>query len=160
MSEPGIVKAVRLDNVTIQRITAHVIRLQALWGPAVHVTEGMALRDLLLKALDMVEAPRERAHIPQTQEALMPTTAPIAPEIAIPQEVPLGQEPSLTAKALVAAIVPGVEYDTTRHYLGQLCSRGHNYQGTGQSLRRRSSKQCVECDKALAAARREVKRRE
>jgi len=54
MDTSSVVKAVRLDNETAQRITAHMARLQALWGPAVWVNEGMALRDVILKGLDVV----------------------------------------------------------------------------------------------------------
>jgi hypothetical protein len=110
---------------------------------------------LLTRGLNSFD--QERA--PRTQDAPMPPTAPTAPETAVPQEGSLGQEPSLTVEALVAAIAPGVEYDEARHYLGQLCSRGHDYEGTGKSLRRKRSHQCVPCDRELASARRQAKRK-
>lgn len=40
------------------------------------------------------------------------------------------------------------DFDTTKYYLGSLCSRKHDYKGTGQSLKRISSSKCVECDRA------------
>jgi hypothetical protein len=38
-------------------------------------------------------------------------------------------------------------FDTTRYYLGTLCPKGHNYQGTGHSLRRQSKRDCWDCDR-------------
>lgn len=37
-------------------------------------------------------------------------------------------------------------FDTNKFYLGKLCIRGHDYEGTGHSLRYKSRK-CVECNK-------------
>jgi hypothetical protein len=48
--------------------------------------------------------------------------------------------------------VDHVGYDPTRFYLGKLCPRGHDYQGTGKSLLRRSNQRCWECDKAMKRA--------
>jgi hypothetical protein len=45
-----------------------------------------------------------------------------------------------------------VGYDPTRFYLGKLCPQGHDYQGTGKSLLRRSNQRCWECDKAMKRA--------
>ena len=84
MDTSSVVKAVRLDNETIQRITAHMVRLQALWGPAVWVNEGMALRDVILKGLDVAEGAAQQA-----PEAPIPATAPIAVEEVIPPGVPI-----------------------------------------------------------------------
>jgi hypothetical protein len=39
-----------------------------------------------------------------------------------------------------------VEIDAT-HYLGKLCKRNHDHEGTGKSLRRRPSKNCLRCDR-------------
>ncbi|BAS59852.1 hypothetical protein NIES2135_21090 [Leptolyngbya boryana NIES-2135] len=36
-------------------------------------------------------------------------------------------------------------FDPSRVYLGRLCKRGHDYQGTGQSLRRVGHGSCVKC---------------
>ena len=49
-------------------------------------------------------------------------------------------------------------FDPARFYLGQLCPRGHDYQETGQSLRRRSKGDCHECDKARKSEGRKAKR--
>ncbi len=40
-------------------------------------------------------------------------------------------------------------FDDTR-YLGRMCKRGHDWNGTGRSLRQRSNRTCIEC-KRLAA---------
>src|SRR5215831_17122964 len=79
MDTPSVVKAVRLDNNTVQRITAHMEHLQTLWGPAVWVNEGMALRDVILKGLDVAEGVAEQAHVSGAPEAPMPSEMTIAP---------------------------------------------------------------------------------
>jgi hypothetical protein len=40
-------------------------------------------------------------------------------------------------------------YDTRKYMLGEICRQGHDYHGTGQSLRQRGGKhECVECKNA------------
>ena len=39
------------------------------------------------------------------------------------------------------------EFDPEKFYLGKLCLRGHDWDGTGQSLRRKSTRACVDCGK-------------
>jgi hypothetical protein len=46
-----------------------------------------------------------------------------------------------------------VSYDPTRFYLAPLCKRGHDWQGTGQSLLRRQNSNCVACQRELRRAR-------
>jgi len=48
-------------------------------------------------------------------------------------------------------------FDTTTYVLGQLCPRGHDYHGTGQSLRHRRRHGCLACDAAQARARRKAR---
>ena len=47
------------------------------------------------------------------------------------------------------AIPAPASYDTTRHQLGELCAHGHDFMGTGQSLRyqakRKKDQACVVC---------------
>src|SRR5215471_703456 len=116
----------------------------------------LRMPDALLKRIDAARAKAEQeAGWPIDRTAFLLrviTRALIAMEQEPAPELPEAQTPA------TAPIAPGVEYDTTRHYLGQLCSRGHDYQGAGQSLRRKSSHQCVQCDKELAAERRQAKR--
>jgi hypothetical protein len=49
-------------------------------------------------------------------------------------------------------------YDTSKHYLGKLCPRGHDYKGTGQSLLRKINHLCLACDRERAQERRQAKR--
>jgi hypothetical protein len=49
-------------------------------------------------------------------------------------------------------------FDTTKYVLGKLCPRGHDYHGTGQSLRRLPRSVCLECDAEWARDRRRAKR--
>jgi hypothetical protein len=49
-------------------------------------------------------------------------------------------------------------YDTSKHYLGKLCPRRHDYHGTGQSLLRTTNHLCLACDRERAQARRQTQR--
>jgi hypothetical protein len=49
-------------------------------------------------------------------------------------------------------------FDTNIYTLGRLCENGHDYQGTGQTLRSRKRRVCQACDKANARERRHAKR--
>jgi 5-methylcytosine-specific restriction endonuclease McrA len=40
------------------------------------------------------------------------------------------------------------DFDGNTHRLGRICKRGHDWGGTGQSLRQINGKKCVECSKA------------
>lgn len=44
-------------------------------------------------------------------------------------------------------------YDPTTFYLATLCKRGHDWEGTGQSLLRRGNGNCVQCQRELRRAR-------
>jgi hypothetical protein len=50
-------------------------------------------------------------------------------------------------------------FDTTKYVLGKLCPRGHDYHGTGQSLRHRRRHVCLACDAEQARARRKAQRK-
>ena len=106
MDTPSVVKAVRLDNNTVQRITAHMERLQTLWGPAVWVNEGMALRDVILKGLDVVEGAAEQTHGSEAPEAVIPATAPRAPEAVIPSEMTIAPIASTAGESTIPPIAP------------------------------------------------------
>jgi hypothetical protein len=45
-------------------------------------------------------------------------------------------------------------FDETKHYLGPLCDRGHDWQGTGQSRRSKRNQTCMACEAEAAKARR------
>lgn len=42
-----------------------------------------------------------------------------------------------------------MDFDETKYFLGRLCKHGHDYKGTGKSLRNKvlNNKACVECSK-------------
>ena len=48
-------------------------------------------------------------------------------------------------------------YDTSKHSLGKLCPRHHDYHGTGQSLLRKTNHLCLACDAERAKERRQAK---
>ena len=50
-------------------------------------------------------------------------------------------------------------FDTKKYLLGKLCPRGHDYYGTGQSLRHLRRHVCLACDAEQARARREARRK-
>jgi hypothetical protein len=50
-------------------------------------------------------------------------------------------------------------FDTTKYVLGKLCPRGHDYHGTGQSLRHLRRHVCLACDAEQARARRQAQRK-
>lgn len=47
-------------------------------------------------------------------------------------------------------------FDEARFYLGSLCRRGHDWNGTGQTLRRMHNKACDECEKLAVAKRKQI----
>jgi hypothetical protein len=49
---------------------------------------------------------------------------------------------------------PQQGFDTTRYRLGTRCPQGHDYQGTGHSLRRQHQWDCVACGKLAKRAKR------
>ena len=49
---------------------------------------------------------------------------------------------------------PRPAFNPKTHTLGSLCARGHDWQGTGQSLRKRSNGRCLACDAELTRQRR------
>lgn len=52
-------------------------------------------------------------------------------------------------------------FDTTRYRLGKLCPRGHDYHGSGQTLRKNNKAGgCLACDAEGTRARRQAKRQE
>jgi hypothetical protein len=49
-------------------------------------------------------------------------------------------------------------FDIMKYALGEICKHGHDYQGTGQSLRRLADHECLACQRARAQAARQRKR--
>jgi hypothetical protein len=50
------------------------------------------------------------------------------------------------------------DYDPTKHRLGKLCPRKHDYRGTGQSVLRRTNHHCRACDREKFHERKPAKR--
>lgn len=64
-----------------------------------------------------------------------------------------------TAEAPHAAPQDPPAFDQARHRLGRLCPRGHDWQGTGQSLRvKNKAGYCLACNAADVRARRQARR--
>jgi hypothetical protein len=40
-------------------------------------------------------------------------------------------------------------FDPSKRYLGKLCTKGHDWQQTGMSLRNKSDRKCIECKNAM-----------
>lgn len=53
----------------------------------------------------------------------------------------------------------GGTFDREKLCLGKLCKRGHDWQGTGRSLRRKSKRECLECERLRARGRDKEERR-
>lgn len=70
-----------------------------------------------------------------------------------PWQTASGEEP-------VGSAAPGLpaDFDVTTYALGALCRSGHDYQGSGQSLRRRKGGECLECHRSRSQAYRQRKR--
>jgi hypothetical protein len=63
------------------------------------------------------------------------------------QRITIRLSPALAASpAAIPAATQTPPYDPTKYTLGRLCPRGHDYQGTGQSLRRRHNGECAQCN--------------
>jgi hypothetical protein len=63
-----------------------------------------------------------------------------------------------TPKTAFASDINIPTYDISKHYLGKLCPRRHDYHGTGQSLLRTTNHLCLACDAERAKERRQAKR--
>ena len=87
------------------------------------------------------------------QSARTAGTAPIASDgkAAMVASMPESPDPAFLSDLHVPA------YDTSKHYLGKLCPRHHDYHGTGQSLLRKTNHLCLACDRERAKARRQAK---
>lgn len=52
------------------------------------------------------------------------------------------------------ALQPEITLDESKHYLGPLCDRGHDWQGTGQSRRSKRNNMCMACEAEASKERR------
>jgi hypothetical protein len=72
------------------------------------------------------------------------------------QEIPPPVSTEGTAPLLSDSHTPA--YDPSKHYLGKLCPRRHDYHGTGKSLLRQTNHRCLACDRERAQERRQAQR--
>jgi hypothetical protein len=78
------------------------------------------------------------------------------PMMSDKKEATAARVPAPRAPAFVSdSNVP--TYDTSKHYLGKLCPRRHDYNGTGQSLLRKTNHLCLACDRERAKERRQAR---
>ena len=98
-----------------------------------------------------------------------PVSAPATPAVAdishdnntVIQEVQSTQRPTLANEQRPGGALPGTvpPYDTSKYRLGRLCPRGHDYHGTGQSLRTNNrSSSCRACDVEQKREKRQARR--
>jgi hypothetical protein len=94
------------------------------------------------------------------EAASLASTMLISTEAPIPQAMGAPETPAHPDLAEeVLEMLTGVSYDASRYKLGKLCRRGHDYEGTGQSLLYRRNSVCVSCDREKVAERRAARRR-
>jgi hypothetical protein len=86
-----------------------------------------------------VPRPAPQAAPPRRRERRTP------PPASVPPDPPPG---------LVDVTTRMPAYNPDTHMLGVLCPQEHDWQGTGQSLRKRSNHRCLACDAAWARAKR------
>jgi hypothetical protein len=148
---------VTADVTTLERLVTHLeqqladarIREQtALAREAAAQEERARLLQMLQDAHQrydrLLDVPRP---LPQVAPPLAPIREPLTPSPA-----PVLPEPSAGTVVDETTRIPAYNPDT--HYLGRLCKRGHDWQGTGYSLRHQRGARCLACDAAQARARR------
>jgi hypothetical protein len=76
------------------------------------------------------------------------------------QERSSSAAPVRQRRQIPQSLPEGSRFDPQRWVLGRLCPRGHEYQGTGQTLWRLPGYHCRQCENELARETRAAKRRE
>jgi hypothetical protein len=115
-------------------------------------------RDLLAQALANAEAQASNGYH-EPDSAVEMTTAEERRQQAVQafraRYAGHGRDRGTTGKAHTTRrqLVSTSVFNPHRHILGGLCERGHDYEGTGQSLRRITTLNCLECDKVTRRAR-------
>jgi hypothetical protein len=104
----------------------------------------------------------ERQTTPAGNGASDSHTAMPASDVAVSyQEASYTEVVTLTDEQIPESTIPATvpPFDTTRYRLGKLCPHGHDYHGTGLSLRRNNKAGgCLGCDAEQARVRRKAKR--
>ena len=121
-------------------------------------------------ASDTKEAMTARTSDDNTDRAAVPPRTPARARSQKASDTKADAPPIMSdKKEATAASVPeplapafgsdsnGPTYDTSKHYLGKLCPRHHDYHGTGQSLLRKTNHLCLACDRERAKERRQAK---
>jgi hypothetical protein len=109
-------------------------------------------------------AERTGADSADTLRTLQEHLAALAVRVAALEQGPTGRRQKRTPRADRAPTPcltppPPPAFDPTRHRLGRLCPRGHDWQGTGQSLRANNKAgYCLACQAEDARARRATHR--
>ena len=95
--------------------------------------------------------------VPQVSEKPSTAVEPV-PELLHDNNTVLQESEDILPPAMShSAAAPGQTPlpSDSRHYLGKLCPRGHDWEGTGQSLRSRKGKYCLECNRESQQAKRQ-----
>lgn len=135
---PGLVRAL-LQEQQLGIVTATVTDTitDTSTGPTVDLRPETATATVADTVTDTVSAPRVQRTAPSRQRAVTDT---VADTVNVTEATP---EP----------------FDTTKYRLGTLCPRGHDYHGTGQSLRKNNKAGgCLACDAEQARYRRQARR--
>ena len=130
-------------------------------------SDSAELKDLLS---DTKEAMTARTSDDNTDRAAVPPRTPARARSQKASDTKADAPPIMSGKKeATAASVPeplapafgsdsnGPTYDTSKHYLGKLCPRRHDYHGTGQSLLRKTNHLCLACDRERAKERRQAR---
>jgi hypothetical protein len=143
LSELGIVTETPAETVTDTSDTVTATDTDTVTPSDASVTE-MITESSQIRGSNVTELAAEtRGSIGVTEPAAETVTeTPVHPDLA--EEV--------------LEMLTGVTYDASRYKLGKLCRRGHDYEGTGQSLLYRRNSVCVACDREKVAERRAAKR--
>jgi hypothetical protein len=128
------------------------------------------LQEVLHRETSRIAAPREvlQEVLPHGAEAVSIPPAGGKTEVIPQQPAPARRRPGKTEVLPPDADAPAspVEgltevgpFDATKYHLGKLCPRGHDYQGTGQTLRSNNvAGYCLQCNVEGTRARRAARR--
>ena len=133
--------------------------LRAFWGdtppyqrvsPVHPVTVTVA--DTHAQTKDVTAAAPETRHVTDT---VTDTLSPSGLAPCVTDAITATETVTETVTVAGQALEP---FDTTRYYLGKLCPKGHDFQGTGQSLLRKHNQHCRACENEGKRARRQARR--
>jgi hypothetical protein len=107
------------------------------------------------KVSDMKAARTEISSDRKGDERTTATRAPLPAMVSDAKAV----ETASTPEPAILSDTNAPAFDPSKYVLGKLCPRGHDYHGTGQSLRRLPRFVCLECDAEAARERRQAQRK-